>query len=360
MRIFGAITKLETQDDGTLKVIGVASSGAVDEADERVDPAAMKAALPDYMRFGALREMHGLTAAGATLSAEVDDEGQTRIEAHVVDPLAVKKVRLGVYKGFSIGGRVLERDVRDRNRITALRLDEISLVDRPCNPEAVIQMWKSGGQPGPGPTNAQVIAKAIELAAAAGRRSRYKDFVVKARHLLTQAQPTPALADETLDKLGARNSQADLAHIQAAHDELVALGAKCRGCGADSDGDDGDQADADDFTPQAANDNNPPDGGDGLTKTALAIRAELGDQIDGLRRGFADLQKRFDDLAAEPLPPRTLAGWARAVTKAEDAAGEAPITAESLRKHLENLTPEDRAQLELRAALSRPIAIHSR
>jgi hypothetical protein len=102
--MFGEITKVEAYDDGTIRIVGVASTGAVDDADETVLPDAMKAALPAYMRFGALREMHGMTAAGATLSAQVDEEGVTRIEAHVVDPLAVKKVQLGVYKGFSIGG----------------------------------------------------------------------------------------------------------------------------------------------------------------------------------------------------------------------------------------------------------------
>ena len=143
MRIYGEITKVEAQDDGTIRVFGTASTGAVDDADETVSPDAMKAALPAYMRFGALREMHGLTAAGATLSAEVGEDGATRIAAHVVDPVAVKKVQLGVYKGFSIGGRVLSRDPADRKVITRLKLNEISLVDRPCNPEAVIDMWKA-------------------------------------------------------------------------------------------------------------------------------------------------------------------------------------------------------------------------
>jgi len=36
--------------------------------------------------------MHGLRAAGSTLSAEVDEQGATRIEALVVDPVAVSKV----------------------------------------------------------------------------------------------------------------------------------------------------------------------------------------------------------------------------------------------------------------------------
>jgi hypothetical protein len=201
-----------------------------------------------------------------------------------------------------------------------------------------------------------VIAKAIELAAAAGKRGRYKDFVVKARQLLVAVQPAPARG-EFLDKLGARNSQADLARIQAAHDELVALGARCHNCDDDPDED---ARGPGDWAPQAANDNEPPADGDGLSKVTLALRDGFGGEIDGLRHAFADLQKRFDTLAAQPLPPRTVAGWARAVTKAEDAAGEPAVSAEALRKHFEGLPPEQRAQLELRAALSRPIAIHGR
>ncbi len=68
MRMFGEITKVEAQDDGTIKVVGVASSGAVDDADETVLPDAMKAALPAYMRIGALSEMHGVTLAGGDTS----------------------------------------------------------------------------------------------------------------------------------------------------------------------------------------------------------------------------------------------------------------------------------------------------
>ncbi len=143
MILYGELTKLEPQDDGTLKVHGVASSGARDSSGEVVAPAAMRAALPGYMAFGAIREMHQPRAAGAALYAEVDEEGATRICAHVVDPTAVKKVRAGVYKGLSIGGKVLARDPADARVITSIRLDEISLVDRPCNPEAVIDLWKA-------------------------------------------------------------------------------------------------------------------------------------------------------------------------------------------------------------------------
>jgi len=364
MRLYGEFTKVEALDDGTIKVIGVASTGAVDDADETVLPDAMKAALPAYMRFGALREMHGMSAAGATLSAHVDDDGVTRIETHVVDPLAVKKVQLGVYKGFSIGGKVLARDPTDKKIITKLRLNEISLVDRPCNPEAVVEMWKadrlSDLDP---PTNAQVIAKAQALAAAAGKPGRHTEFVVKAREALLQERTVEPRAQvegdedwaETM-KLGARNSAADLERIQAAHDQMVALGAQC--C-------------ADNLGDAAPLDDDPDDGADKLSASddlakALAENARLAGalqaavpRIDEMRQTIDALSKRVDHLAAQPAAPRAVAGHARAVSKAEDANPGAEttgaLTADELKKYLDTLPEDERGRLQLRAALREPI-----
>lgn len=101
MRLYGAIQKVEPQDDGTVRVYGTATSEALDDQGEIVRADAMRAAIPEYMRFPALREMHQLSAAGTTLEAEVCDDGTTRIVAHVVDPVAVAKVKNGVYRGFS-------------------------------------------------------------------------------------------------------------------------------------------------------------------------------------------------------------------------------------------------------------------
>jgi hypothetical protein len=143
MRLYGAIQKVEPQDDGTVRVHGIATSEAVDEQGEIVRADAIRAAIPDYMRFPALREMHQLSAAGTTLEAEVCDDGTTRIVAHVVDPVAVAKVRNQVYRGFSIGGRVTQRESGNPKTITGLVLNEISLVDRPANPEAIFDCWKA-------------------------------------------------------------------------------------------------------------------------------------------------------------------------------------------------------------------------
>src|SRR5260370_961246 len=143
MGLYGAIQKAEPQNDGTVRVHGIATSEAGDDQGEIVRADAIRAAIPEYMRFPALREMHQLSAAGTTLEAEVCEDGTTRIVAHVVDPIAVAKVKNQVYRGFSIGGRVTQREAGNPKTITSLVLNEISLVDRPANPEAIFDCWKA-------------------------------------------------------------------------------------------------------------------------------------------------------------------------------------------------------------------------
>ena len=86
MRLYGAIEKVEPQDDGTVRVHGIATSETVDDQGEIVRADAIRAALPDYMRFPALREMHQLSAAGTMLEAEVGDGAlHVVVEANVED-----------------------------------------------------------------------------------------------------------------------------------------------------------------------------------------------------------------------------------------------------------------------------------
>ncbi|MGC0154841.1 hypothetical protein ACPRNU_20480 [Chromobacterium vaccinii] len=165
-RGYAAISKVTDNDDGTVTVEGIASDGAVDLAGEVVAPDAMKAALPDFMKYGtgALREMHQPMAAGTVNVADVNDAGETIILARVVDPVAVLKVKEGVYKGFSIGGSSTSRLGKT---ITGLRLTEISLVDAPCNPNAVIQVWKADASE-EGMSQEQVHDELAELVAKSG------------------------------------------------------------------------------------------------------------------------------------------------------------------------------------------------
>lgn len=146
VRLAGEITKIQPQDDGTVIVTGIASSGIPDDDGETITPEAMRLAIPDYMKFGAVREMHQPIAAGSAICMEVQDDGKTRIEALIVDPVTVKKLTCDppVLKGFSIGGRVPKggRSKADPKVIERLVLREVSVVDRPAHPEAVIELLK--------------------------------------------------------------------------------------------------------------------------------------------------------------------------------------------------------------------------
>jgi phage head maturation protease len=185
MKLFAPITKI---DEAQHMVFGYASTEALDSQGEIVRREALEAALPDYMRFANIREMHQPSAVGVATEAELDDRGLF-LAAHIVDPVAWEKVTAGVYKGFSIGGRVVERDQAQKHVITGVKLSEISLVDRPANPEAVFTMFKAD--------------------------------IMKA---------------DLASKAGARNSAADLQLLQEIHDRAVSLGASCPGCDPDASG----------------------------------------------------------------------------------------------------------------------------
>lgn len=161
MKLYGEISKTEELDDGTIKVWGYASSEVMDSDGETITADAMKAALPDYMKFGAVREMHQAKAAGTAIEAEVQEDGRTWFGAHVVDSEAVKKVKAHVYKGFSIGGKATERDELNKSVIKGLRLVEVSLVDRPANPEAVFTMFKADAVDEPAPSAIDALAELL-------------------------------------------------------------------------------------------------------------------------------------------------------------------------------------------------------
>ena len=138
MRIYLPIAKV---DAAQRMVMGYASTEARDDQGEIVKREALDAALGDYMKFANIREMHQLSAVGKAKDATVDDKG-LYVAAKIVDDQAWNKVVERVYQGFSIGGKVTAREPADYKTITGLRLDEISLVDRPANPEAVFDCWK--------------------------------------------------------------------------------------------------------------------------------------------------------------------------------------------------------------------------
>ncbi len=141
MKIYLPIAKVDAE---RREVWGYASTEARDDQGEVVKREALIGALGDYMRFANIREMHQLSAVGVAKEAAVDDRG-LYVGARIVDDQAWQKVVEGVYKGYSIGGQVTQRDPADYKTITGLVLNEISLVDRPANPEAIFDYWKAAG-----------------------------------------------------------------------------------------------------------------------------------------------------------------------------------------------------------------------
>lgn len=154
---FAALTKVDAEQrivEGIASTETVDAQGGIWEGQrydgDVVDAGAIEEALADYLNWANVREMHQNSAVGTALKAEVVD-GTLNLAVQVVDDSAWTKVKTGVYKGFSIGGKVLKavierlQDGRTVRRILKLLLTEISLVDRPANPDARILVWKAEG-----------------------------------------------------------------------------------------------------------------------------------------------------------------------------------------------------------------------
>ena len=143
---YAAIIKADKQEDGSLMVYGKATDDSIDMDNQICDATWLDSAMPQWFKTGGnIREQHSSIAAGVAKEYEAKTDGHY-ITAHVVDPISVKKVEAGVLKGFSIGiksPRVV-RDTKAANgRIIDGQIIEISLVDRPANPNAKLIMAKS-------------------------------------------------------------------------------------------------------------------------------------------------------------------------------------------------------------------------
>ena len=283
-------------------VYGVATAEVPDRAGEVCDYASTK---PLYERWseaiststggkslGNLRAMHGNVAAGKVTALTFDDEArQIEICAKVVDDAEWTKVAEGVYTGFSQGGTYARRwtDEAGAKRYTA-DPHEISLVDLPCLAQARFEMIKADGS--------HEWRRFQEVARETARGPEKT----------APPQPTPPEAPEPVvefvEKVGARNSAADQARIQAMHDTAVDLGAACaahKHAGHD---------------PKVGL--NLKAGLDLVNADMGKLFARLGDQ---LTKSVADLSARLEAIEKQPMP-LPLATHARAVDKAHDGLGD--------------------------------------
>ena len=141
MRFFAEINRVDEEQrlvSGYAATEQRASDGMI------VTREALAGALDGYMTWANIREMHRPSAAGIAREASVDENG-LYLTAEIVDDAAWEKVKRGVYKGFSIGAKVTERDKDDRTIVLGIDLREISLVDRPADPGAKIDLWHADG-----------------------------------------------------------------------------------------------------------------------------------------------------------------------------------------------------------------------
>lgn len=141
-----SIEKADRQPDGTLMVYGKATDDSVDIDQQICDAAWLDRAMPAWFKSGGnIREQHSSIAAGVAKEYEAKADGHY-IMAHVVDPVSVKKVDAGVLRGFSIGiksPRVVRDQKAANGRIIDGQIVEVSLVDRPANPNCQLVLAKS-------------------------------------------------------------------------------------------------------------------------------------------------------------------------------------------------------------------------
>lgn len=211
LRLFIPITKVDIENR---LVYGIATAEAPDLAGEVCHYATTK---PNYEKWssevhkasggksvGALRSMHGSTAAGKLVDiAFNDDARQIEICGKVVDDNEWKKVQEGVYTGFSQGGRYMKRWADEASGLTYYTADptEVSLVDMPCLPSATFSVVKADGVVEKRafttvidePDHKAIKKEAEALAAKAGAGKTWREFAEAATANLFKAAMVSAL-----------------------------------------------------------------------------------------------------------------------------------------------------------------------
>lgn len=144
------ITKV---DEDKREVWGIATAEVPDHQDDIVDYLGSKEAFDAWAPIGNIREQHDAKkAVGTAFSVQHLDSDKSvflgvRISKGAED--TYQKVKDGTLKGFSIQGKVLKSQPellangRKGNRILKYSIAEVSLVDNPACPIALVSMVKS-------------------------------------------------------------------------------------------------------------------------------------------------------------------------------------------------------------------------
>lgn len=148
------IQKFARDEDGDLVVSGVATDGSIDSDNQIAEVGWTADALASWKATGAnVRMAHDpRRPIGKGLRLEIDRDGDGKHWVHsvVVDRDAQRLIEKGVLTAYSIGimNPVIKRDPTGRASggiICGGEIGELSIVDRPANPSAYLQVAKSAG-----------------------------------------------------------------------------------------------------------------------------------------------------------------------------------------------------------------------
>lgn len=193
----GDIVKTQA-DDGSLIVYGKATGPDLDLDEQICDPSWLREAMPDWMKFGNVREMHQPIAAGVglELNAEGDD---WYLKSQVIDDNTARKIEAGALKGYSVGikgAKVVNDPIAKGGRIVGGTIVEVSYVDRPCNPTAVAAIAKAvAGDLEAVEAPAVTEMEAAELASYRVSKSIDAEKVGEANRLQASGQSIDVLSD---------------------------------------------------------------------------------------------------------------------------------------------------------------------
>lgn len=141
------IVKSEKTADGTLRITGRAATSSVDRDYQIADPDWLDKALGQWYHEpdgGNIREQHdGKRAVGTAIAYDKSDHS---ITAEIVDPITIAKIEHRILKGFSWSarnGRVTTDKAAAGGRIIDGQIYEVSVVDRPANPECLFTIAKA-------------------------------------------------------------------------------------------------------------------------------------------------------------------------------------------------------------------------
>jgi hypothetical protein len=224
---FFGIEKADRNADGTMTVYGKATDDSIDIDQQICDGDWLDRAMPHWFKSGGnIREQHSNIAAGVATDYEAKSDGHY-ISALVVDPVSVKKVEAGVLKGFSIGiknPRVTRDKSAANGRIVDGQIVEVSLVDRPANPNCQLVLAKSA-------SGDETVVQVEDLIETEVLQS--EDTTTKGTQMTeTVSVPKSVLGDLIkFDKVqfeAARNALANLVQVEAeemkeGHNELSSI-----------------------------------------------------------------------------------------------------------------------------------------